>query len=50
MPNDIAMFKNSAFSIAMGQASEEVRSAANYTTSSSEEEGFAKAVEECVLK
>jgi Cof subfamily protein (haloacid dehalogenase superfamily) len=49
MPNDIAMFKNSGISIAMGQAGEEVRSAATYTTSSSEEEGFAKAVEHYVL-
>ncbi len=49
MPNDMAMFKNSGISIAMGQAGEEVKSAATYITSSSEEEGFAKAVEDCVL-
>jgi hydroxymethylpyrimidine pyrophosphatase-like HAD family hydrolase len=49
MPNDISMFEKSGISIAMGQASEEVKSAATYTTSSSEEEGFAKAVEEFVL-
>ena len=49
MPNDISMFKNSGISIAMGQAGEEVKSAATYTTSSSEEEGFAKAVEDCIL-
>jgi Cof subfamily protein (haloacid dehalogenase superfamily) len=49
MPNDVAMFKNSGISIAMGQAAEEVRSAATYITSSSEEEGFAKAVEDHVL-
>ena len=35
--------------VAMGQAAEEVRSAATHTTSSSEEEGFAKAVEDYVL-
>ena len=46
MPNDISMFEKSGISIAMGQAGEEVKSAATYTTSSSEEEGFAKAVEE----
>src|SRR6267154_3043046 len=34
MPNDIAMFEKSGISIAMGQAAEEVRSAATYTTSS----------------
>ncbi len=49
MPNDISMFEKSGISIAMGQASEEVKSAATYTTSSSEEEGFAKAVEDFVL-
>jgi len=49
MPNDISMFEKSGVSIAMGQAAEEVRSAATYTTSSSEEEGFAKAVEDYVL-
>jgi Cof subfamily protein (haloacid dehalogenase superfamily) len=49
MPNDMAMFEKSGISIAMGQASEEVKSAATYITSSSEEEGFAKAVEDCIL-
>jgi hypothetical protein len=49
MPNDISMFEKSGISIAMGQASEEVKSAATFTTSSSEEEGFAKAVENYVL-
>ena len=44
MPNDIPMFEKSGISIAMGQASDEVKSAATYVTSSSEEEGFAKAV------
>ena len=50
MPNDISMFENGGVSIAMGQASEEVKSAATYTTASSEDEGFAKAVEAWVLK
>src|SRR5438874_13758460 len=49
MPNDMAMFEKSWISIAMGQAAVEVRSAATHTTSSSEEEGFAKAVEDYVL-
>src|SRR5437870_8862792 len=43
MPNDIAMFLKSGTSIAMGQSSEEVKKAATYVTTSSEEEGFAKA-------
>ena len=49
MPNDMSMFEESGISIAMGQSGEEVKSAATYITSSSEEEGFAKAIEEYVL-
>jgi Cof subfamily protein (haloacid dehalogenase superfamily) len=49
MPNDIAMFDKSGISIAMGQSSDEVKQAATYTTTSSEEEGFANAVERYVL-
>jgi hydroxymethylpyrimidine pyrophosphatase-like HAD family hydrolase len=49
MPNDIEMFQGSGISIAMGQASDEVKSAATYNTTSSEEEGFALAVEQYVL-
>jgi Cof subfamily protein (haloacid dehalogenase superfamily) len=45
MPNDILMFKKSGFSIAMGNAAAEVKRAANYTTDSNDDEGFAKAVE-----
>jgi hydroxymethylpyrimidine pyrophosphatase-like HAD family hydrolase len=45
----MAMFEKSGISIAMGQAGEEVRAAATYTTTSSEEEGFAKAAEDYVL-
>jgi Cof subfamily protein (haloacid dehalogenase superfamily) len=50
MPNDIAMFEKSGLSIAMGQANDEVKSAANYSTTSSEEEGFANAVERYLLQ
>ena len=49
MPNDVAMFEKSGLSIAMGQANDEVKSAATYSTTSSEEEGFATAVERYVL-
>jgi len=49
MPNDISMFQKSGLSIAMGQAADEVKKAAHYTTSSSEEEGFANAVERYIL-
>ena len=49
MPNDISMFEKSGISIAMGQSSDEVKKAATYTTTSSEEEGFANAVDRFVL-
>jgi Cof subfamily protein (haloacid dehalogenase superfamily) len=49
MPNDISMFRKSGISIAMGQASDEVKRAATYVTTSSEEEGFANAVERYIL-
>jgi len=49
MPNDIAMFEKSGVSIAMGQANDEVKSAATYSTTSSEEEGFATGIERYVL-
>ncbi len=50
MPNDIAMFEKSGMSIAMGQSSDEVKRAATHVTTSSEEEGFAKALEKYVLQ
>jgi hydroxymethylpyrimidine pyrophosphatase-like HAD family hydrolase len=50
MPNDVLMFEKSGFSIAMGNASDEVKSKASATTKSNEEEGFAHAVEELILK
>lgn len=49
MPNDVAMFDKSGFSIAMGQASDEVKAKASATTDSYEDEGFAKAVERLIL-
>ena len=49
MPNDISMFRQSGVSIAMGQSGDEVKTAATYVTTSSEEEGFASAVERNVL-
>jgi hypothetical protein len=49
MPNDISMFQKSGLSIAMGQAADEVKRAAHYNTSSSEDEGFANAVERYIL-
>jgi Cof subfamily protein (haloacid dehalogenase superfamily) len=49
MPNDISMFEKSGVSIAMGQSSEEVKRAATHVTTSSEEEGFANAIERFIL-
>jgi Cof subfamily protein (haloacid dehalogenase superfamily) len=49
MPNDVLMFKESGVSIAMGNASAEVQSAATYVTSSNEEEGFANAIKKHIF-
>ena len=49
MPNDVNMFKKSGFSIAMGNASDEVKHQASATTASYNDEGFAKAVEDFLL-
>ncbi len=45
MQNDLAMFHNSGLSIAMGNASEDIKRQTAYVTRSNEEEGFAGAVE-----
>jgi len=47
--NDMPMFAASGFSIAMGNASAEVKAAANVVTASNEQEGFATAIERFVL-
>ena len=43
------MFEKSGVSIAMGNASLEVQASATYVTSTNDEEGFARAIEEFVL-
>ena len=48
-PNDVLMFKHSGLSIAMGNASKAVQKQAGKVTASSEDEGFAKAVEDFIL-
>ena len=45
MQNDLAMFRKSGISIAMGNATDDVKKQASYVTSSNEEEGFASAIE-----
>jgi len=47
--NDIVMFDQCPFSIAMGNASEEVKAKARFVTDSNEEDGFARAVERYLL-
>jgi hypothetical protein len=48
-PNDTLMFRKSGLSIAMGNASDAVQKQATHVTTSSEEEGFANAVERYIL-
>jgi hydroxymethylpyrimidine pyrophosphatase-like HAD family hydrolase len=50
MPNDVLMFRNSGFSIAMGNASDEVKSQATAVTDSNQDEGFANAVRKFILR
>ncbi len=48
-PNDVLMFRESGFSIAMGNASSEVKAQANTVTDSNQSEGFAKAMRKYFL-
>lgn len=48
-PNDVLMFRKSGFSIAMGNASNEVKAQADAVTDSNQSEGFAKAVRKYFL-
>jgi hypothetical protein len=47
--NDVSMFERSGFSIAMGNAEDDVKAAAGEVTTSNEDEGFALAVEQFIL-
>jgi len=49
MPNDVLMFAQSGFSIAMGNATPEVQAHASVVTASNEDDGFARAVERFIL-
>lgn len=48
-PTDVPMFKRSGFSIAMGNASDQVKAQASVSTDSFNDEGFAKAMERFIL-
>jgi Cof subfamily protein (haloacid dehalogenase superfamily) len=49
MPNDVQMFRSSRVSIAMGNASADVKRQAGHVAPSNTEEGFARAVEDIIL-
>ena len=49
MDNDVPMFRQSGFSIAMGNGNEAARQAATAVTGSNDAEGFAEAVERIIL-
>jgi hydroxymethylpyrimidine pyrophosphatase-like HAD family hydrolase len=49
MPNDVLMFAQSGFSIAMGNASAAVQAQASVVTDSNEQDGFAHAVQRFLL-
>lgn len=49
-PNDVEMFRQAAISIAMGQGVDEVRAAARYITTSNDDEGWARGIEQYVLR
>lgn len=48
-PNDVLMFERAGLSIAMGNASDEVKRRATFVTTSFADEGFANAIEHIVL-
>lgn len=48
--NDLTMIKTAGFGVAMGNAVEELKSVANYITSSNDEDGVAKAIEYLLKK
>jgi Cof subfamily protein (haloacid dehalogenase superfamily) len=50
MHNDVAMFKVSGLSIAMGNAADDVKSFATRTTTSNEDEGFANAMDQILTE
>ena len=50
MPNDMLMFRESGFSIAMGNAGDEVKARASAVTDSNDKKGFANAVRTFILR
>jgi Cof subfamily protein (haloacid dehalogenase superfamily) len=50
MQNDLAMFCKAGLAIAMGNATDEVKQRAHHVTASNAEDGFARAIEQYILK
>ena len=50
MPSDVLKFRESGVSIAMGNANADVQHEATFVTTLNEEEGFANAMEQFVLR
>jgi P-type E1-E2 ATPase len=48
-PNDVEMFKQAGVSIAMGQGVDEVKEAADFLTTSNDDEGWSRGIERHVL-
>lgn len=48
-PNDVEMFKQAGMSIGMGQGVDEVKEAATHLTTSNDDEGWARGIEQYVL-
>ena len=49
-PNDMAMISESGFGVAMGNALPEVKEAADYVTSSCDDEGVSRAIKTLLFK
>jgi Cof subfamily protein (haloacid dehalogenase superfamily) len=49
MANDVLMFEKAGLSIAMGNATDDVKARATYATEGNDDEGFARAIEKYVL-
>jgi hypothetical protein len=47
--NDLSLFQNAGFRVAMGNASDELKDAADYVVGSVDEDGFAEAMDRFVL-
>jgi Cof subfamily protein (haloacid dehalogenase superfamily) len=50
MPNDVSMFRKSGTSIAMGNASDNVKRQATYVTDSCDQDGLAAAIDRIILR